>query len=172
MALAADICAGFLLLGKQFIALWMGPAYTVSAIYLSVLTIPQFASMAQYISAVVLVAMAKHRVLAYVTLGEGIVNLALSIILVRKIGLVGVAWGTVIPHAINTTLVVPFFTLRTLNMRWRDYIVGGFVRPVAAAVPSVAVCYAISVLLRTPSWPLKFSDTKWPQRASRLLTAD
>ena len=153
LIIGLPLCVGFLLLGKQFIGLWMGPAYAVSALYLSILTIPQFASMAQYISAVVLVAMAKHRVLAYLTLAEGVTNLALSMYLVRKMGVVGVAWGTVIPHAITTTLVVPLYTMRALNMKWRDYLLGGFLPAVAAAIPGAAVCYAVSVLIRASSWP-------------------
>src|ERR1039457_1206567 len=112
----------------------MGPAYAISPLYLIVLTIPQFSSMSQYISALILVGMAKHKVLAYVTLAEGIANLLLSIILVRKIGLIGVAWGTVIPHAISTAVVIPYFTLHAVRMKWSDYVVKGFVRPIVAAI--------------------------------------
>ena len=152
LTVGLPLCLGFLFLGKQFIILWMGPAYAVSSAYLIVLTIPQVSSMSQYISALILVGMARHKVLAYITLVEGLANLTLSIILVRKIGLIGVAWGTVIPHAITTTLVIPFYTLRTLQMRWRDYVVKGFVRPLIAAIPAAGVCYAFSILIATPSW--------------------
>lgn len=152
LTVGLPLCLGFLFLGKQFIILWMGPAYAISSVYLIVLTIPQVTSMSQYISALILVGMAKHKVLAYVTLVEGIANLVLSIILVRKIGLIGVAWGTVIPHAIATTLVIPFYTLRTLKMRWRDYVVRGFVRPLVAAIPAAGACYAFSILVVKPSW--------------------
>jgi O-antigen/teichoic acid export membrane protein len=110
--------------------------------------------MAQYISALILVGMAKHKVLAYVTLAEGLANLILSVILVRRIGLVGVAWGTAIPHVINTAVIIPFFTLRAVKMSWRDYIVKGYVRPVLAAIPGATVCYAASVLVATSSWPV------------------
>jgi O-antigen/teichoic acid export membrane protein len=152
LAVGLPLCLGFLFLGKQFITLWMGPGYAISSVYLIVLTIPQVSSMSQYISALILVGMAKHKVLAYVTLLEGIANLVLSIVLVRKIGLIGVAWGTAIPHAITTTLVIPFYTLRTLEMRWSDYVVRGFVRPILAAVPAAGACYAFSILVVSPSW--------------------
>ena len=152
LTVGLPICVGFLFLGKQFITLWMGPAYAISAAYLIVLTIAQFTSMPQYTSAVVLVSMAKHKTLAYVTVGEGITNLILSIILVRKFGLVGVAWGTVIPHIISTAVLIPSFTLGALKMKWSDYLVRGLVRPVLAAIPAAGVCYALSVLVIAPSW--------------------
>jgi O-antigen/teichoic acid export membrane protein len=152
LTVGLPICLGFLFLGKQFIILWMGPAYAISAIYLIVLTIPQFSSMSQYISALILVGMAKHKALAYVTLAEGIANLILSIILVRKIGLIGVAWGTVIPHAISTALVIPFFTLHAVKMKWSEYVIKGFVRPIVAAIPAALLCYAFSIWVVALSW--------------------
>ena len=130
----------------------MGPPYAISAVYLAVLTIPQFASVSQYISSLILVSMAKHKVLAYIALGEGVANLLLSIVLVRRMGLIGVAWGTVIPHAISTAVVIPLYTVRTLKIKWSEYIIRGFVRPVIAASPTAALCYAFSILIDKASW--------------------
>jgi Na+-driven multidrug efflux pump len=41
----------------------------------------------------------QHRLLAWVNLGTGVVNVALSVLLIRRFGLTGVAWGTLIPIA-------------------------------------------------------------------------
>ena len=146
------LCLGYVFLGKQFITLWMGPGFNLSVVILAILTIPQFISMSQYISSLILVGMAKHQVLAYIALAEGIANLILSIILIRKIGVIGVAWGTVIPHFISTALVVPLYTLRTLRMRWTDYVLKAFVRPVCCAIPVAGICYLFSIWIETPSW--------------------
>jgi O-antigen/teichoic acid export membrane protein len=152
MTVGLPLCLGFLFIGKQFIVLWMGPAYAISAVYLNVLTIAQFTSMPQYISALILVGMAKHKILAYVTLAEGVTNLLLSVLLVRRIGLIGVAWGTVIPHIISTAIIIPLYTLSILKMTWSDYVVRGFLRPVAAAIPAAGLCYTFSTLVVKPSW--------------------
>jgi O-antigen/teichoic acid export membrane protein len=121
LLIALPLCLGFIFLGKQFLILWMGRAFASSAVILSVLTIPQFSSMSQYVSISVLSAMAKHKILAYVVMAEGIANLVMSIILVRKIGLIGVAWGTVIPHVLTTAVIMPFYTLRVLRLNLRAY---------------------------------------------------
>jgi O-antigen/teichoic acid export membrane protein len=146
------LCIGFVFLGRQFMDLWMGKAYAASAVILIVLTIPQVTSMSQYISALILVGMAKHKILAYVALAEGVANLTLSIILVRKFGLMGVAWGTVIPHLVSTAVLIPLYTLRVLDMRWSTYLTRGFVRPLICAVPMAGICYAFSKLIENPSW--------------------
>src|ERR1017187_1914867 len=154
LLISLPLCIGFFFLGEQFITLWMGKAYASSALFLMVLTIPQFIGLPQYVSALVLAGMARHRVLAYVILAEGFVNLVLSIVLVRKIGLVGVAWGTVIPDLICTAVIIPFYTLRVLKLGVREYVTGAFVRPVVAAVPIIGLGYGLSHLVATPSWAL------------------
>jgi O-antigen/teichoic acid export membrane protein len=147
------ICVGFLFLGRQFITLWMGESYAHSAIFLMVLTIPQFGSMPQYVSALVLAGMAKHRAFAYFALAEGIANVVLSVILVQRMGLIGVAWGTAITHLVNTTVVVPLYTLSVLKLSVREYFVKAFLRPLVCAVPLAALGYRFS-LLETASWPI------------------
>src|SRR6202021_2640608 len=136
LLISLPVCLGFLFFGRQFIVLWMGKEYAISALYLTILTIPQFTSLSQYPSALILAGMAKHRALAYLAFSEGVVNLALSIILVRKIGIVGVAWGTVIPHTINTAVIIPWYTLRTLKLKASEYLVKACLRPVLCAIPT------------------------------------
>jgi O-antigen/teichoic acid export membrane protein len=128
----------------------MGPAYASSATYLAVLTIPQFTSVAQYASAFVLAGIAKHRPLAFLMLAEAIVNLVLSVVLVQKMGLLGVALGTVIPHLICTAVAIPAYTIRVLGMRWSDYL-AAYVRPVLCGLPVAALGYMFSTRAVT-SW--------------------
>jgi O-antigen/teichoic acid export membrane protein len=154
LLVSLPLCIGFVFLGKQFIVLWMGNAYASSALFLTVLTIPQFVGLSQYVSALVLAGMARHRVLAYLVFAEGFANLVLSVILVQRIGLVGVAWGTVIPDLICTGVIIPAYTLRTLNLGVREYVGRAWVRPVLGAVPIAGLAYAFSRLVETPSWPL------------------
>lgn len=146
------ICLGFIFLGKQFITLWMGKEYAVSSLYLSVLTIPQFTSIAQYISAIVLVGMARHKILAQTTIGEGIANLLLSIVLVQRIGLIGVAWGTAIPHLITTGIVIPIYILRTLKLSLRDYFFQGWLRPLICGVAIASLFYLMAHFVERVSW--------------------
>jgi len=145
------LCLGFLFLGRQFITLWMGEAYAHSAEFLVVLTIPQFGSMPQYVSALVLAGMARHRAFAYFALAEGVANVVLSIILIRKMGLIGVAWGTAIPSLLCTTVLVPLYTLHVLKMRVSDYLVKGFLRPVLCALPVAVLGYKFSQV-EAASW--------------------
>lgn len=152
LLIALPLCLGFLFLGRQFITLWMGKGYAASVAVLMVLTIPQFSSMSQYVSSVILTSMAKHRVLAYLSLANGLLNVVLSIFLVRKIGLIGVAWGTVIPELICTGLIVPIYTLRMVKLDAREYLRRAYVRPLLCAIPLVAVGYGFAFWVEASSW--------------------
>ena len=146
------LCLGLLFLGRQFITLWMGPAYADSAVILMVLTIPQFGSMSQHASALVLTGMSRHRALAYIALAEAAANVVLSIVLIQRMGLIGVAWGTVIPHLISTTVVVPLYTLHVLRMNRAAYLRQAYLRPVLCALPLLALGY-LWVGVDHTSWP-------------------
>jgi O-antigen/teichoic acid export membrane protein len=145
------LCLGFLFLGRQFITLWMGRAFADSAVVLTVLTIPQFGSMSQYASALILAGMAKHRPFAYFALAEGIANLLLSVVLVQRIGLIGVAWGTVIPHLISSSIVVPLYTLHVLQLDLKEYLLKAYLRPVVSALPVLALGYRFA-RVESSSW--------------------
>jgi O-antigen/teichoic acid export membrane protein len=91
---------GLILLGKPFLAMWLqrpdlaemaGPS-------LWVLAAPLALTIAQSVAARVLYGMGRIRLFARMALAEGVANLLLSLILVRPFGIVGVAWGTTIPH--------------------------------------------------------------------------
>ena len=84
LTIGLPLCVGLIFLSRQFVTLWMGEAYASSALFVAILTIPQFTSMSQYSSTLILVGMAKHRTLAYIALAEGVANLILSVILVQK----------------------------------------------------------------------------------------
>jgi O-antigen/teichoic acid export membrane protein len=154
LLVSLPLCMGFIFLGSQFITIWMGRSHIASAVVLTVLAIPQFTAMPQYVSSLVLGGMAKHKPLAYMVLLEGIANLILSVILVRKMGIIGVAWGTVIPDVLCMGILVPMYTLRTLNLSVREYLLGAWLRPLICSAPVIALGYVFSRSARPASWPL------------------
>jgi O-antigen/teichoic acid export membrane protein len=131
----------------------MGPEHVGSAALLTILAVPQVTSLSQYTSALILVATARHRVLAYIVLGEGIANLALSVFLVQSMGVAGVAWGTAIPHIAATAVILPLYTLRTLGLGVWPYFRAAFVRPLLCGVPVAALCYVLAGRFPAVSWP-------------------
>jgi O-antigen/teichoic acid export membrane protein len=100
----------------------------------------------------VLYAVARHRVYAVASGLEAVVNLGLSIILFKQIGIVGVALGTTIPLLIKL-VVMPLYVCRVINLKPSRYY--------AALAPAFAMSStALSVFyfivrpyLTTPGYP-------------------
>ena len=134
------IAAILIILGKSVIEAWVGPRYIVTSYpVLVVLIIPSTLMLAQSASGRILYGMAKHKSLAVVTLMEGCANLLLSILLVRRFGIMGDAVGTAIPLACTTLYFLPRHLCRVLKMRIRTYLSQAFLLPLALCVPLVGV---------------------------------
>jgi O-antigen/teichoic acid export membrane protein len=96
-------------LGGPFIHRWMGPEYGASHEVASVLVIGFMADLFLVPLTNWLLAAAEHRMMAIANLTEAVVNVILSIVLGRTLGLVGVALGTVIPLvAVQGLWVAPY----------------------------------------------------------------
>ena len=67
-------------------------------------------------------------------------NLTLSILLVRHIGLNGVAWGTTIPSLVVGIFLLPPYCCRIVGISTREFFWQGWGRPVLAAIPYALVC--------------------------------
>ena len=134
------IAAILTILGKSVIEAWVGPKY-VAASYpvLLILLFPSTLMLAQSVSGRTLWGMAKHRTLAWVVLAEGIANLILSIILVRRYGIIGDAIGTAIPLICTQVLFIPGHLCRLLGINVVTYLKRAFVLPILLCGPMVAV---------------------------------
>ena len=128
-----------LMLGKSVIEVWVGKKYVATSYsVLVVLIIPATLMWAQAASGRVLFGISKHRTWAFVTLGEGIANLILSIILVRPYGIIGDALGTAIPLTITMLFFMPVHLCRKLDIRIRTFVREAYTLPVLLCVPLLA----------------------------------
>ncbi len=134
------MAAILIILGKSVIEAWMGARYVaVSYPVLLVLVIPSTLMWAQTASGQVLLGMAKHKTLAVVTLLEGSANLFLSILLVKRFGILGDAVGTAIPLACTTLFFLPRHLCRVLKLGIGIYLSQAFLLPLALCGPLVGV---------------------------------
>ncbi len=134
------IAAILAILGKSVIEAWVGPKY-VAASYpvMLILLVPNTLMLAQSVSGRTLWGLAKHKTLAWVVMAEGIANLILSIILVRRYGIIGDAIGTAIPLICTQVLFIPAHLCRLLGINIVTYLKRAFVLPILLCGPMVAV---------------------------------
>lgn len=127
--------------GETFIRLWMGAQYApVSSRVLQLLLVAQVFAIANATSSNIALGLAKHRDPILWSGAEAAVNLLLSIILARKIGLYGVALGTVIPRLFVQVLLWPKYICKIVGVPVRQLIWQSWIRPGMAALPFALGC--------------------------------
>jgi O-antigen/teichoic acid export membrane protein len=146
--------------GRTFIGLWMGPQYgLVSGTLLQILLINQVLTVANLTSCGIVYGMAKHRPLAAWALFEACTNLVLSVILVQKIGIYGVAWGTAIAGVICNLVFWPRYVSKLLQLPVRSYLMKAWGYAALAAAPFAAACWYVEHYWQANSLPIFFAQT-------------
>jgi len=134
--------------GSSFIGLWMGTQYAdLSGAVIRILSLTLLFWAANSVTGGTLLGLSKHKPIVPMILAEGVCNLALSIFLVRRMGIVGVAWGTVIPSMASTFLFWPWYIRRSLQIDPLRYAASAWLRPGIAILPFAIASFAIEHIL-------------------------
>lgn len=142
VALSLTMMAGLFLivLGPRFIASWIDPAFEGPAgQVLQILMVSYLIFLpVRGVALPILMGLGKAALPASGLLIAGVLNLGLSILLVRPLGLAGVALGTAIPNVLFAVLVL-LHACRELQMPVAEYVRYVFPRVALGAVPVLAL---------------------------------
>jgi len=138
------IVVTFLLRGETFIGLWMGHAYAEpSGHVLRILSLAYWLLAGRQIMVSTMMGLSRHKAVVPVAWLEALLNVGLSVTLVRTLGIEGVAWGTTIPYLLMTVAVYPILFSRALGVSvvatWREV----WLRPTFAVIPFGFASYAV-----------------------------
>jgi len=140
------VAAVFLTIGRDFIRLWIGDSYAEqSAAVLMILTAAYMMTLPHYTVYYVLLGLGRQRGVAFLRMGEALANLGLSLFLVRRLGIAGVALGTAIPHVISMMVLLPIISSVHVGVSLREYYSQVVLPPLASAVPAIALGYFFHV---------------------------
>jgi O-antigen/teichoic acid export membrane protein len=127
---------GLSILGPRFLGLWMGgPFVRASGPILILLSVEALFYTLSFTGTQVLYGMNRPKVNAWLSAGNAAANLALSLVLVRWLGAVGVAWGTVIPAFLVEGIIFPLYTARLLGVAWLRFYQSAVLGPLVLGVP-------------------------------------
>lgn len=140
LALALPISMGLFFRGGTFIRLWMGPEYEhISEIVVRILSISMFFGVADATAGSIMMAIEKHKPMARWAVLEAFLNLGLSIVLIKTIGIYGVAWGTSVSMAFTHLAFWPRYIKKILNVSPQTYLWQGWGKPLLCVLPFAAL---------------------------------
>jgi len=138
------IIATFMIRGPSFISLWMDPQYGESSgEVLRILSIALALAAARQVMSSAMIGLNRHILLVPVHLLEAGLNLALSLALVRSMGIAGVAWGTTGPSVLITAFVLPRIYAKAMGFPVTRFWTEAWLRPALAAVPFALATFAV-----------------------------
>ena len=151
-----------LFLGAPFLNLWLGPAYgtpvTAVVLWLSLASVFQAWSLQTTLP--FFQAMHAVRLPAIIVSIEAIVNLMLSVLFARPLGITGVALATVIPCVLLTSIVLPVCLARRLGLQMRSVLTS-----IAPVIVAAAVGVAVQLVLKA-----RVADASYLVLFSKVLT--
>jgi len=143
LGLMLPIGLTLLLRGKTFIGLWMGAQYAeTSGTVLQILLISQFFTIANSTAGQIAYGVDKHKSVAKWAAIEAVLNLGLSIVLVKTTGLYGVAWGTSLSQALIHLIFWPRYVRRELGVAIRTFLWEGWGKITLFSIPFGIACAA------------------------------
>src|SRR5258705_6024498 len=122
MLLAAGVTTCLIGFARPLLVHWMGEGFDGSVAPFYVLAMVGVLMVSHASQASVLMATGRHRVVACVWIVEGAANLALSLALVKPLGSVGVAIGTLVPIAIGHVCIFTPLACRRVGLSIRQFL--------------------------------------------------
>ena len=156
--LAFVLAGGTMVYADDFIRLWMGPGYEQSAVILKILIIPAAFYLPQSVANSVLFGTGQHRKLLYMVIIEGVLNVGLSIILINRYGLSGIAWGAAASQLFVCLLLIPPVMKSVLNIRMVAFYRLLLVSVIPAFLVSGLLAYLLRQILAPANWFLFFGE--------------
>lgn len=144
LLVGAPIYITYLIMGEHFITLWMGKEYSKQAeTVLIILSLTHFFSMIHYTVHYVLLGISSHYIIAYLRILEAVINIVLSIILIKYYGIIGVALGTALPHLGFMVLLLSLIVCRHLQVEYFRFIRKSILKPILASCLFGVVCHMV-----------------------------
>lgn len=145
--LTLPVAAIFWILGDRFIRLWMGPGYENGFELLQILTIGIVAHLIGTPTGSVLTGMGRHDIVARFVILQAITNQVLSLLLVKPLGLTGIALGTTISMVCFFVWAQPVYFRHYLKQPLGLFVRSALLLPMIAQVPFIAILFAIKIWL-------------------------
>jgi O-antigen/teichoic acid export membrane protein len=108
LSLATVIPMGgaIMLMATPLVHAWVGPGFSASVLVLQLLLLTVIVRVGNATASTLLKGAGQHRLVAFTNVAAAVANLALSIAIVKPLGLAGVAIGTLVPVCLASTVVV------------------------------------------------------------------
>jgi O-antigen/teichoic acid export membrane protein len=123
LALGTPLCLGLIMLAGPLINSWVGAQFSASILPTQILLTVVLVRVSTASANLILKGAGQHKLLTYTNAATAVVNVLLSIVLARTLGIVGVALGTLLPVSASAAFVLYPAACRRVGVPVRRTIV-------------------------------------------------
>lgn len=150
LATFLPIGLGLAVLAGPVLSLWVGARYAQYAYLVWVLVLAGFIFASLGTGSMILQGIARHKWIAVAGIVSGIVNLMSSIVLVQRIGLSGVAMGTLIANLLEWLVVLPY-SMIVMKVSFETMLRRVFLPALVPGIPMFLVLWWVQVQFQPAS---------------------
>ena len=151
-ALALFFVVLFLCIGQPFITLWIGPGMESAGVLLAVLALGELLPLSQWLSYSVVLGMGRHRELAWFSILENALIVALVFVLVRPFGVPGVCVALAVPGALCRGFFQLVYSCWLMQVSPWGYARTALAPACAAALVPAALLAALTLWKTPATW--------------------
>lgn len=129
--------------GRPFIHRWMGPGFDESWVIEAILCGAFLVGLPHSPGIQLLYGLSQHKAYSKLSVCEGLVNLALSVALIKPFGLYGVALGTLLESIVFKLVILPRYVCRAADLPLRKYLLHAILGPQLKTAAPLAVYFAL-----------------------------
>jgi O-antigen/teichoic acid export membrane protein len=159
--IASNLTAGvglvLFLLCSDFIKLWIPKNFEnahATVIMVGILLLVWIPDLMMVVFYNGLQAVKKHKYYAYQSVFEGVAHLVISLLLVRSLGIYGIALGGAIPSLAAKFIIQPIYCCKIFQINWWQYMTSVILKPLSVAGGLIVVLKTSKVLFIVDSYPL------------------
>lgn len=142
----------FIVLGKDFVELWIGPQFHMTYVYTLVILIPYWLILAQYTGTELLYAMKKHKIVTWIYLGSAVINIFATVYLVNRIGPIGAALSTGVTLFIGSFIMTSLYFRFLLKMDLLAFMKEVYLRNALVSIIALLYGFILNHLITEISW--------------------
>lgn len=147
LAALVPVALVLVLLAEPILTAWLGSSYASNDVLVIILTVAGVIGISQWSAQSIIEGMGQHRIVAVALLSAAAANVVLSIVLVRVLGLVGVALGTLIPTAIVSLGFILPYAMRVMQVGFKESVRAIWLPALLPAIPSAATVVILRHLM-------------------------
>lgn len=151
LMIGSMVITGFVIFGKEFLHYWVGDSYYGAYLVSIILMVPALIPVIQNVTNAILDAMLKRLGKSLILTIMALLNVGVSILLVKKVGYIGAAIGTALSYIIGNGILMNIYLAKVTTINLKRMYKELLSNIVAIAIVCMVIFYPLGQLFREKS---------------------